>query len=552
MTRSKMARFVVGLGAALVLAAVPVEAGQFRGLGGLTQAENTKPEVWCLPGLATAGEAGETGDGRYFKRAKENPGIPTEGPHNVNNAPFAALGWEKEHPIITPETSTLPLWMAQWRVPSPKYGWVGKPKLVYGHPYLGPHINYMPPARLDALQVFTLAESTLQNDVGRPVGRLVYPGGMLGSDTITRTNLEKPAAGNDHYWERVTYPDGVRDLAWFQVVFTSLETRAPRGGGYDHETKPSFDAIVRVDAKVWGVNDYCTFRRFPIRVDITDVDEPGDPQQQTSAVPLTASLSAPTEHDGTPFAVSLEFSEPVSTSYRTLRDQALTATNGDVTGVQRVDGNRVWKATVAPSSDADVGLSLGGGTDPCGQGNSVCTSDGRRLANQYLSLVPGPPPPVKPPVKPPTQQPVAGLTASLDAMPETHDGTTPFAFGLTFSREPAVSYRTLRDSAFTVTGGVVRSAGRRQQGSDSGWTITVEPDHVGNVSITLPATTDCAATGAICTSDGVPLSGHVSATVRGPSSSQAVTPVPAVPLGGVLLLGLWLSWIARQARVRKG
>ncbi len=483
----------------------------------MPQVENTRPDVWCLPGLATAGEAGAPGDRRYFKRAEVNPGIPSEGPHNTGAGikRWENLGWEKEHPIITPSTSTFPLWMAQWR-DRPGGGWEGEPKLVYGHPYLGPHINYMPPARLDALQVFTLPESTLQNDVGRHVGRLVYlgtePTGRSG--TITRTNLEKPAAGNGHYWERVTYPDGVRDLAWFQVVFTSLETRAPRGGGYDHETKPSFDAIVRVDAKVWGVNDYCTFRRFPIRVDITDVDEPGDPQPQTSAVPLTASLEAPTEHDGTPFAVSLTFSEPVSTSYRTLRDQALTATNGDVTGVQRVDGNRVWKATVAPSSDADVGLRLGGGTDPCGQGNSVCTSDGRRLENQYLSMVLGPPPPVTPPVTPPTQQPV--LTASLDAMPETHDGTTRFAFGLTFSEEPEVSYRTLRDDAFDVTGGQVTSAGRRQQGSDREWTITVEPETLGSVTVSLPATTDCSATGAICTSDGVPMSSSVSAAVSGP------------------------------------
>ncbi len=515
----------------------------------MPQVENTKPKVWCLPGLATAGEAGETGDGRYFKRAKENPGIPTEGPHNVNNDPFAKLGWEKEHPIITPSTSTYPLWMVQWQVNRfGGWGW-GDVKLVYGHPYLGPHINYMPPARLDALQVFTLAESTLQNDVGRPVGQLVYlgPAPTGRSGTITRTNLEKPAAGNGHYWERVTYPDGVRDLAWFQVVFTSLETRAPRGGGYDHETKPSFDAIVRVDAKVWGVNDYCTFRRFPIRVNITaDVDEPGGPQQQTSAVPLTASLSAPTEHDGTPFAVSLEFSEPVSTSYRTLRDQALTATNGDVTGVRRVDGNRAWKATVAPSSDAGVELSLGGGTDPCGQGNSVCTSDGRRLVNQYLSLVKGPPP-----AETPQQQQAAGLTAAL-AMPQSHTGTA-FSFGLTFSEEPAVSYRTLRDDAFDVTGGEVTSAGRRQQGSDREWTITVEPETLGSVTVRLPATTDCHATGAICTSDGVPMSSSVSAAVSGPTSGTSAmkaiagqgTKVPALPLAGIILLGSLLGAVSR-------
>ena len=117
----------------------------------------------------------------------------------------------------------------------------------------------------------------------------------------------------------------------------------------------------------------------------------GAQNQQESPGSLTASLVAPVTHDEIPFTVSLEFSEPVSTSYRTLRDHAITATNGDVTGVQRVDGSSaVWKVTVAPSSREDVELNLSGGSDPCGEGDSVCTGDGRRLENQYRSLILGP------------------------------------------------------------------------------------------------------------------------------------------------------------------
>ena len=46
--------------------------------------------------------------------------------------------------------------------------------------------------------------------------------------------------------------------------------------------------------------------------------------------------------------------------------------------------------------------------------------------------------------------------------------------------------------------------------------MTVTPDGDADVTITLVATTDCAATGAICTANNRPLSAAVSATVVGP------------------------------------
>ena len=99
-------------------------------------------------------------------------------------------------------------------------------------------------------------------------------------------------------------------------------------------------------------------------------------------------------------------------------------------------------------------------------------------------------------------------------MPGEHTGEA-FTFGLTFSEEldGDFSYRTLRDEAFELTGGTVRKAQRREQGSNLGWTITVEPDDDEPVTIRLPETTDCDASGAICTDDGRPLSHSLSATV---------------------------------------
>ena len=108
------------------------------------------------------------------------------------------------------------------------------------------------------------------------------------------------------------------------------------------------------------------------------------------------------------------------------------------------------------------------------------------------------------------------LTASFTGVPESHDGASAFTFGLTFSEEVKLSYRTLRDEAFNVGGGAVRKAKRRQQGSNPGWTITVKPDGSGAVAIRLPATSSCSASGAICTAAGQPLSHSLSKTVAGP------------------------------------
>ena len=109
----------------------------------------------------------------------------------------------------------------------------------------------------------------------------------------------------------------------------------------------------------------------------------------------------------------------------------------------------------------------------------------------------------------------APLTASFSDMPASHAGAK-FTFGLTFSEEPHpdFSYKTLRDKAFEVTGGAVRNARRQEQGSNQGWNITVEPTSATDtVAITLPETTDCGASGAICTGDGRPLSHSLSDTV---------------------------------------
>ena len=108
------------------------------------------------------------------------------------------------------------------------------------------------------------------------------------------------------------------------------------------------------------------------------------------------------------------------------------------------------------------------------------------------------------------------LTACARDVPASHDGSASFTFELRFSEESSISYRTLRDHAFTVTGGEVVRAKRLERGKNVRWEITVRPDGNGAVTITLPVTTDCEDEGAICTGDARMLSNRVELTVGGP------------------------------------
>ena len=83
-----------------------------------------------------------------------------------------------------------------------------------------------------------------------------------------------------------------------------------------------------------------------------------------------------------------------------------------------------------------------------------------------------------------------------------------------------LSYKTLKFHAFTVTGGSVKKAQRMDRDSDTPnirWLITVQPNGNGDVTITLPVTTDCTDDGAICTGDGRMLSNSLIFAVSDPN-----------------------------------
>ena len=227
----------------------------------------------------------------------------------------------------------------------------------------------------------------------------------------------------------------------------------------------------------------------------------------------TASFSdLPATHDGEkPFTVKLSFSaEPRGLSYKTVRDSLLevscaTESCGTVTGASRVTkGNdSEWKVTVKPSQAYDITLTLP--VRACGETGAVCI-DGRALAGPASATIPGRP-----------------LTATLTHRPGEddvlgeHKGSGTFEVRLAFNTEPRMSYKTVRDTMFDVTGGTITGARRVTRGKNQHFDIVVKPSGSDAMTFSLhsplPA---CGETGSVCTEAGRMIEGPVSATVLGP------------------------------------
>ena len=255
-----------------------------------------------------------------------------------------------------------------------------------------------------------------------------------------------------------------------------------------------------------------------------------DADDDTAPASLTAAFGeVPAEHDGqSAFNVRVEFSEDVGISYKALRDESFSVTDGDVTGAQRIDGRHdLWEITVEPDSREAVTISLPGGS-ACGTAGAVCTrgDNPRQLTNSPSATVTGPP-----------DEP---LRASFRNMPAEHDGSA-FTFDLNFSENIRAGYARVRDDAFSVSGGNITKAQRQTQGSNQNWTVTVQPSGNSGVSITLPATTDCDAVDAICTEDGRPLSHSLSETIASPVGISVADARVEEGAGAVLEFAVTLS-----------
>ena len=227
--------------------------------------------------------------------------------------------------------------------------------------------------------------------------------------------------------------------------------------------------------------------------------------ETTARTGLTASFEAvPAAHDGaSAFTFRIAFSERVGwMNGRRLREHVVAVAGGRATAAGRVNRRRdLWQVTVEPDSLAAVTVTLAAGA-ACRTPAAVCTSDGRALSTTIATTVAGPP--------------VAPLTASFEGVPAEHDGETAFTFRIAFSERVGwMNGRRLREDVVAVAGGRATSAGRVNRRRDL-WQVTVEPDSLADVTVTLAAGAACRTPAAVCTSDGRALSTTISTTVRGP------------------------------------
>ena len=113
----------------------------------------------------------------------------------------------------------------------------------------------------------------------------------------------------------------------------------------------------------------------------------------------------------------------------------------------------------------------------------------------------------------------AALTASFLGVPPEHDGQDPFTVELRFSEEPQrLSYRTVRDSLFAVSGGTLAKARRFEPPANLRYELTLAPSGDGAVTLARAALPACGAPGAVCAGDGRSLSGALALSVPGPAA----------------------------------
>ncbi len=239
--------------------------------------------------------------------------------------------------------------------------------------------------------------------------------------------------------------------------------------------------------------------------------------------PVTAAFhGAPEAHNGKKlFAFEIRFSEDFDGLRLGAFKRALQVTGGRVIDVKRTVRGKNGGVTVRvrPSSSGDLTITLAAGT----AGGGSLTVPGPATASLPDPVTPPVSEPAPQPVSVPDPQPVSAptpLTASFHGLPDKHDGKL-LSFEIRFSEEFNGLKLGALKQALQVTGGRVVDVKRTVRGKNGSVTVRVRPSSLQPLVISLPATADCAAAGAICTKAGGMLSGSVSANIISTSWGQA-------------------------------
>ena len=302
---------------------------------------------------------------------------------------------------------------------------------------------------------------------------------------------------------------------------SKIETGGAWGGPQVLETRDGTDASSFCRTTNFGESlsyDTCASRPATSNATAPESDD-------TAPAELTAEfVDLPASHDGeSDIAFELRFSQPLKSTFSyTAWANILGIAGGSFERAERIvrtgdDRNRRWRIAVSPNSASeDVSILLSPTLD-CSGASALCTDAGVPLSTGQGRIV------LRTPETSEATQASPLTVAWTTAPPAEHDGSA-FEFEFSFSENLASDYgfSTMRDHSLSIRQGgssltpyVKRKtpgAGNNQQ-----WVVTVTPSGTGDISIDLPATPDCEASGALCTGDGRGLSaGLPTRVVKGP------------------------------------
>ena len=244
----------------------------------------------------------------------------------------------------------------------------------------------------------------------------------------------------------------------------------------------------------WSANDMVALK---LTATTTMAPTPGAPGLQWARVngsELALRFDAALDESSAPSASA--FSVSVAGAARAVSSVAVSGDLVTLTLASAVSAGEAVTLGYAPPAQGPA-LRLSGG------GAAVAAFSGQAVAND----TPAGQPQVQGP--PGTAEP---LTASVASAPSEHRGTGGFELRIAFSAPVA---GRAKDAAIEVSGGTLARASRVNKRQDL-WALTVNPSGYGAVAVTLPATADCAAAGAVCTADGRRLETALTHAVPGP------------------------------------
>ena len=371
-------------------------------------------------------------------------------------------------------------------------------------------VGYTVPTDEEAVRLQDLSGNAADSISGQDVTNNTAPAQSLETTESVRTSeLEVAILGSPTGLQVSRHESGKLLASWAAPESGPAPTGytvqwKESGGDWAEQDDVSEAVVTGTSHIVAGLTDGT---EYAVRVIATTDDANSDPSEEVTATPaetIPPELSSASVDGAT---LTLSFDEALDTGDAPDRSAFAVTVAGNGRGVDTaaVSGSAVTLTLVTAVSAGDtVTVDYTAPTDDSASrlkdlaGNAAASFSGQSVTNDT--------------------QAADQFTAGAHDVPANHDGSTTFTFELRFSETPrkGFSYKTLRDHAFTVTGGEVVNVRRLEKGNNVRWEISVTPDGNGTVTIVLPVTTDCEADGAICTQDRRPLSNSLEVTVPGP------------------------------------